>query len=360
VVEPRNESALGKTAFGITGDNQLQALGGLNNLVVDRATFGTMPQVALSRMASVGLRHGSSDHGGASAAVMSDGTRARYLQLAAAMGGEASIKAAVVGARNPAGPRPAEGGVTLQSITDMRTTIDALSGGNRADPLNPDRGIATNGLIAAESQSMTGMSQNPLSLKSMKEGFAASVETLRKPIQQFDFNAMALAYNPQAGAAPATAVNNFTQQMLAAELMIRSGTNVVFAGDNGWDSHGDTTATRVRQMMNTRILAGLNTFLARTQAPDFGVNVVVAIVGDFSRSLPGSDHQNSLTATVIGKYVKVGTTGKVRVTGATPQAARMVLDAPAAGAEFWSFLASAVKAPTNPFGAAPTHAALLT
>jgi hypothetical protein len=37
-------------------------------------------------------------------------------------------------------------------------------------------------------------------------------------------------------------------------------------------------------------------------------------MGDFSRSLPGSDDQPNLTATVIGKYVRVGTTGRVALT----------------------------------------------
>ncbi len=357
-VFPSADSFRTTGTFGITGDNMLASLGGVNNLVVDAPTFGTLPQFALTHMASIGVRHGISDHGNAQNRNVTDGTRAYYLRLAAAMGGDAAIKAAVVGNQLPAGPRPAENGVSLQTIADMRTTIAALGGAN--DPTIPDRTIAGKGLIAAQAQSMTRMNTNALSLKSMREGYQASIETLAKPVQAFDFNAMALAYNPAAGNAPPTAVNNFTQQMLAAELMVRAGSNVVLAYNGGWDTHGDRTGANVRNMMNTRILPPLKTFITRTATlPEFAnTNVVVAILGDFSRSLPGSDHQNSLTATVIGKYVKTGTSGKLRVTGTNTNDARMVLDPAPQVPELWSYLSAALKVPTAPFGVNP-HTALL-
>ncbi len=357
-VFPSADSFRTTGTFGITGDNMLKPLGGVNNLVVDAPTFGTLPDFALTHMASIGVKHGISDHGNAQTRNVTDGTRAYYLRLASAMGGEAAIKAAVVGAQNPAGPRPAENGVSLQSITDMQTTIAALGGAQ--DPTIPDRGIAGKGLVAAQSQSLTRLTGSPVSLKSMREGYQASIETLAKPVQAFDFRNMALAYNPAAGAAPATAVNSFTQQMLAAELMIRAGSNVVLAYNGGWDTHGDRTAANVRNMMNTRILPPLKTFITRTSTlPEFAdKNVVVAIIGDFSRSLPGSDHQNSLTATVIGKYVKTGTSGKLRVTGTNTTDARMTLDPAPGQAEFWAYLAATLKVPGTPFVANP-HTDLL-
>jgi len=67
---------------------------------------------------------------------------------------------------------------------------------------------------------------------------------------------------------------------------------------------------------------------------------------DFARSLPGSDHQPNLTTTVIGKYVKVGTTGRTDAkvglpagTGSTQQ--------------MWSYFASALKVQTDIFGPNP-------
>ncbi len=361
-VFPSADSFRTTGTFGITGDNMLKPLGGVNNLVVDAPTFGTLPDFALTHMASIGVKHGISDHGNAQNRNVTDGTRAYYLRLAAAMGGDAAIKAAVVGGQMPAGPRPAENGVSLQAITDMRTTIAALGGAQ--DPTIPDRGIAGKGLTAAQAQSLTRLNGSPVSLKSMKEGYQASIETLAKPVQAFDFNAMALAYNPAAGANPATAVNSFGQQMIAAELMIRAGSNVVMAYNGGWDTHGDRTAANVRNKMNAAGMAGilgpLKTFITRTSTlPEFAdKNVVVAIMGDFSRSLPGSDHQNSLTATVIGKYVKVGTSGKLRVTGTNTNDARMTLDPAPGQAEFWSYLAAVLKVPGTPFVANP-HTALV-
>jgi hypothetical protein len=83
--------------------------------------------------------------------------------------------------------------------------------------------------------------------------------------------------------------------MAAAELMIRSGTNFVFAQDNGWDTHGDTSGNNVRNMVTQRIAPGLRTFLTRmVEGAAAERNVVVASFGDFHRSLPGSDHQANL------------------------------------------------------------------
>ena len=66
---------------------------------------------------------------------------------------------------------------------------------------------------------------------------------------------------------------------------------------------------------------------------------------DFARSLPGSDHQPNLTATVIGKYIKQGTTGRTDLGGVglapnTPGIPGM-----------WSLLAAAAKVDNGPFGA---------
>src|SRR4051812_32142455 len=52
------------TGFGNVDGNQ-KVLGGDGNLVVDAPTIGTMPQLALQNMATIGNRHGSSDHGNA-------------------------------------------------------------------------------------------------------------------------------------------------------------------------------------------------------------------------------------------------------------------------------------------------------
>lgn len=323
--------------FGVTGSNQ-RDLG--NGLVVDAPTFGTLPAFALSHMATVGVRHGISNHGAAQSAVMSDGARSYALRLAAELGGDASIKCAQVGTRGMPGPRPMESGVSLQVITDMRSTIEALGGST--DTTRPDRAVAEKSLSAAYTMSASTLFTSPGMTRQLGEGYEAAIDTLRQPVKAFSFAELATAYGL---AANATTVNSFSGQMAAAELMITAGTNVVVAMDGGWDTHGDRTGTNVRNMMTQRILPGLRTFTSRmVNAP--GRNVVVAIVGDFARSLPGSDHASALSATVIGKHVRVGTTGRmsdrVQLAAGTPTVPGL-----------WSYLSRVLQAPTASFGSNP-------
>ncbi len=323
--------------FGVTGSNQ-RSLG--NGLVVDAPTYGTLPAFALSHMATVGIRHGITSHGAAQSACFSDGTRSYALRLAAAMGGAASIKCAQVGSRGVPGPRPVENGVSLQVITDMRSTIEALGGS--LDTSVPQRSVAEKSLAAAYTMSASTLFTSPQLTKQLGEGYQAAIDTLQRPVQQFNYADLAAAYGLGTNA---TAVNSFSAQMAAAELMIASGTNVAVALDGGWDTHGDRTGSTVRNQMTQRILPGLRTFVSRmVNAPNR--NVVVAILGEFARSLPGSDHASALSATVIGKYVRVGTTGKVnervQLAAGTPQAPG-----------FWSYLGRVLNVAGTPFGTNP-------
>lgn len=328
--------------FGVTGSNQ-RDLG--NGLVVDAPTFGTLPAFALSHMATVGVRHGISNHGAAQSACFSDGSRSYALKLASALGGDASIKCAQLGTRGMPGPRPTENGVSLQVITDMRSTIEALGGS--LDVTRPDRAAAEKALSASYTMSATTLFNSPTMTKQLGEGYQAAIETLRQPVRQFNFADLATAYGL---ANNATSVNSFSAQMAAAELMITSGTNVALAMDGGWDTHGDRSGSTVRTMMTQRILPGLRTFISRmVNAPNR--NVVVAIMGDFARSLPGSDHASALSATVIGKYVRVGTTGRMN------DRVQLPAGAPSAPG-LWSYLSRVLQTSTQPFGINP-HGALV-
>jgi hypothetical protein len=134
--------------------------------------------------------------------------------------------------------------------------------------------------------------------------------------------------------------------------MVRSGTNFVIAQDGGWDSHGDTGGTNVRNMITQRIATPLRTFLTRmVEGAAAERNVIVAVFGDFHRSLPGSDHQANLAALLIGKTFKNGTTGKTDAQVSLPPGTPGVDG-------LWQLLAAASKIDTSPFGANP-HAALL-
>ncbi|MBX7100115.1 MAG: DUF1501 domain-containing protein [Myxococcaceae bacterium] len=341
---PSADSFLGVSGnnFGVTGANMVKDLG--NGLMVDAQTYGTLPTYALQHMASVGVRHGLTAHGAAQAANFTVMNRSSLLMLASAMGGDAAIKAVQSGNQGLPGPKTPEGGVSLQTITDMKSTIAALGGAS--DPTIPDRTIAAAGLEAAQTMSDARLKPSPLMLASAKEGYAAGIDTLKKPVQMFNYNAMAQAYAlPQNNGVYATAVNNFTAQIACAELMITAGANVVAVSNGGWDTHGDSNGQTVRNKMNQTILPALKVFINRMMnLPDR--NVAVVIYGDFARSLPGSDHASALTATVIGKYVKVGTTGKVNANVTLPAGSPAVPG-------LYAYLASILKTPGQPFGANP-------
>ncbi|MGH7327527.1 MAG: hypothetical protein ACREJX_04180, partial [Polyangiaceae bacterium] len=142
------------------------------------------------------------------------------------------------------------------------------------------------------------------------------------------------------------------------ELMIAAGANVCCAMTNfNWDSHGDKDASSVRQMMSQNIIPSLNTFITRNMASngtgvaymdDFGNtrNITVMIMGDFARSLPGSDHQPNMSCTVFGKHVAVGTTGQTNASVALPAGTPGM-------AGLWSYLAAVSQLSANPFGANP-------
>jgi hypothetical protein len=344
---PSAGSFMGNGAFGVNAGN-VADLG--NGLIVDKGTLGTLPAFAKSHMASIGVRHGISDHGQANTADWSNGTRSYPLMLAAALAGEASIKAAAIGEK-PQAPLPAEGSVSMQQILDMSSTIQTLQGG---DPKAPKRDLAAKGLTTAQTLSSNRFKASPEKLVDMKDGYGSAITTLQKPIPPFDFSSLPGIY--QAGTQVNPGDGNFKSRMAAAELMVRAGANVVTVySRNDWDTHGDRSGSLVRSMFTGNVLPALNMFLDRTLvSTDLATthNVVTMIFGDFARSLPGSDHQPNVTATVMGKYVKGGTTGKVDGNVGLPAGTPSVPG-------LWSYLAAVAKCPgTNPFGANPHNLVL--
>ncbi len=337
--------AFTNTAFGVTGNN-VTAMGGV---IIDTTLAAAIPTGIRTKVASVGIRHGTTDHGNAETSLFMSGTQSAPLVLANAIGGNGAIKAASVGNNTlPNGVRPNPvSGVSLQPITDMGATIEAVAGAAMA-PNVADRPTTAKGILAAQKMSKPTIVKHPKSLETVDPALTAAYATVSKPVQPFsaaDFNT---AYGLNG-----TAVNNFRAKMAAAELMVRSGANVVVAQDDFvWDTHGDTTGNNVRNMMTQRIQPGLRTFLTRMVDGTAAMerNVIVAILGDFHRSLPGSDHQGNVSALVIGKTLKNATTGKTDGNVGLGPAVPGV-------AGFWQMLAAASKVDVSPFGANP-HAVL--
>lgn len=337
--------AFTNVAFGVTAGN-VTALGG--GVVIDNALANAIPAGIRNQVASVGIRHGITDHGNAESSMFMSGSSSAPLMLADAMGGTGAIKAAVVGGNSlPNGVRPAPiNTVSLQPINDMKATIDAIAGAQNAPNLADRAGMAK-GLAASKVMSKNAVTKHPVSLASVDQGLTSAIATVQKPVQVFNQAEFTTAY-----ALNGTNVNSFAAQMAAAELMVRSGTNTVIAPDGfNWDSHGDSNGNNVRNQMTQRIAPALRTFLTRmVMGAAAERNVVVAIMGDFHRSLPGSDHQGNLAALVIGKTLKNATTGKTDANVAQPPNTPSI-------AGFWQLMGAATKTSVSPFGANP-HAVL--
>jgi hypothetical protein len=200
----------------VTGSN-VTAIGG--GVVVDSTLGNAIPPNLRTRVASVGIRHGIADHGQAQTRTFVANNLSGPLALANAIGGTGAIKAAVVGGSSlPNGVRPSPvGSVSLQAITDMQATIDAVAGSKPA-PNAVDRDGALAVIKAAEAMSGGELAKSPKSLSSVDQGFDAAIATLSKPVQPFDVQDFNSAY-----ALSGTGVRSFASKMAAAELMVRSG-----------------------------------------------------------------------------------------------------------------------------------------
>lgn len=284
-----------KGTFGVSADN-VRSLG--NGLLVDAGSFGSLPDTALRNMASVNFKHGIQRHELARAALLQTGNHSNLLLLAQAMGGEAPVRCAVVNTLGlPVGVDPAppsEGGIRLERLVDVTSL-----------PVEPADGPASRERVAA-------------------------------------------AYQV---ASPAQSISDLRTTLFATELLLRAGSCAVFAqpafrgrADRQFDTHDDTSGVLARDIMGS-IIPELRTFIGRALAlPDR--NVVIALFGEFSRSVDASDHEPGGTATVIGKYVKTGTAGPQNSDGSPP-----IVSPPPAG--LWAFLASALQVKEHPFGANP-------
>ncbi len=342
------DSFIGSGAFGVTATNARQI--GTSNLYVDRSTLGTLSNTTLNKMASIGINHGISAHQSARQAMLFDGDKSRLIALSRALGGTAAVRCVTIGNLMPEGNHRAVGDVSLQQVRDLSTTIAVLGGATAANA--PERAYAADGIAAAEAMSKSVLDVNPTSGKSLIEGYPAASAQLREATVALDYAGMAAAYGVTAGTGGKlpTVVNDTRMQVMGAELMIRAGANLVIANQRGWDTHGDNNGSVVRnKLTGDGTMAALKVFTDRTLAMA-NRNVITVIIGDFSRSLPGSNHQPNLTATVIGKYVKLGTTGRVTADVGLPNAPGIQ--------QFWAYLTAVAGTTDKPFGNNPHNLVL--
>ncbi len=351
--------------FSVTDSNIVDLGGGLQ---VDKSFYDALSQgnqqadqFLKAHFASVAVRHGSSNHEVAQQLTWAGGGKMYPLALAAAMGGTASIKAALVGgARGAPPPGSSFGGVSLQTIGDVKPIVSSVQG-VATDPTELSKGPAAKAILGSQSMSSALIGENPGSLGTLKSAQQALIETLQKPAVSF-----ALDQIPQAYGLSTTAVSfeNFASTMAAAELMIRTGTSVVLAvhaDKNGWDTHGDTSGARQRAMM-AKVAPSVGKFIQRMMidpATSSKYDVTIAFLGDFARSgASKSDHAQMTSGAIIGPRVKTGISGMVQLTtGADPGVA--VAAGTPAYEGLWSYLAALSGVAANPFGANPHGTVIL-
>jgi hypothetical protein len=354
--------------FSVTGDN-MQAVG--NGVFTDKGTFGTLPKIALDHWAGIGLRHGDANHtvpenrnGGGEMSIIRNGNNNYLVQLAAAMGGESTYKAALFGGRSQVygiyADWPAVEGVSLQRVSNLKDVLGSVGATN--DPNAPDRAKLAATIEAADAMSKRQIETNPGRLESLSSAYDASAAALKKPAPPpVTMAELDTAY----GLGGRTSIfprgtTSFAAQLAGAELMIRAaGTNVIHVSDFEpmWDFDANVNGPRSRDAFlgNSSSWGRYNrvnpikTFMQRML--DFpGKNVVVVLSGEFVRTLSGHGHGSGVVAAVFGKYVKQGLSypvdGSARFATGTPGTK-----------EFWAGVASALKVPGQPFGKNP-HALL--
>ncbi|HKD18504.1 MAG TPA: hypothetical protein VKG23_11615 [Thermoanaerobaculia bacterium] len=288
-------SFLRSGAFGV-GPGRVLDLG--NDLFVDAGSLGALPSFARSHMASINFRHGVvRPHEAARAAVLQAGSRSQLLRLAAAMPVPARRCAVLNDLGFPVGisaDPPAEGGLRLERVVDAADLANGLDAGQ---------------------------------VQAIRSAYGATGES--------------------------TAICDQAATFAAAEMLVHAGAGVVFAQpaytgrpDRQFDTHEDADGTAARAVM-APITPSLAMFLGRTlELP--GRNVVVLLVGEFSRTVPASDHEPGGTATVIGKSVRPGTAGPQQADGSPPP------DAPPPES-LWAFVAAALRVDGSPFGKNPNR-----
>lgn len=346
----------GSPKFGVSPDT-LRDLG--NSVVVDKETFGTLPDWALGHMANIGVRHNITDHVQAQYAGWTYENRSAAVHLAAALGESTSVPLAMMGGNRILGARGVESGVSFQNVYDIGSVLRVL--GARTSGEGPRRELVGRIFGNTAQASQRFFDQNPNTAADLQQSYQTSASVLARPSSGFNYDEVAAAYGlPKLeNGEYATELRSFASKMAGAELAVRTGTNVAAIIDDGtesgaiWDTHFVTDGSVDRNLMKGHVLTPLRTLLSRMQTWS-DLNCVVAIFGDFARTLPFSDHAASFVATVFGKYVKLGTTGRMQVMFDTRGNPRGDLPASTPGiAQFWAYLSAVLKVPGQPFGKNP-------
>jgi hypothetical protein len=193
-----------------------------------------------------------------------------------------------------------------------------------------------------------GVAANPPSEDGVRLERVVDVDGIGRRLTTKHLNEVRAAYGL---ASDATSIRDQRSTFAGVELLVHAGASVIFAqpaytgrADRQFDTHEDDNGVAARAVM-APITPSLATFLDRTLTLP-SRNVVTLLVGEFSRSIPTSDHEPGGTATIIGKYVKTGTAGPQHADGSTPSSAP-----PPEG--LWAYTSAALHLAGLPFGRNP-------
>ncbi|MEL6187353.1 MAG: hypothetical protein AAFU79_22245, partial [Myxococcota bacterium] len=314
----------------------------LDEISYDVSTWGQLPQVALDRLASIGSL-GASNHN--SAKHFWEGSEGGLAQaLAAAMGGSAAIKAAAVGPVTGA-PRGSVAGVALESVTDMGSALETLTGRGQ---IIAEEDRAVMGRVIAETAVRTPdvAQRNSENLASLLDGYDSLVKSMTTPAEEVDQAEIAASYG-------ALTDHGLAQKLATSEALMRSGVNVVCVGEGEgtyWDTHDDNDGSRTRNYFELMV-PGLSHFCRRMLGrTDMSVSIV--FVSEHSRIPLINNHGPHLSTIVISDNVVGG-----RSTGVTDSGG-LVIDADQKSVQSWKAALGELVGLTgteNPFGAAPMH-----
>jgi hypothetical protein len=336
--------------FDITANN-ITDFG--NGVVLDNEMAAIVPSNLRKYVACIGIDGQPKDpHFEAEKLLFFQNGKCTPLVLANAMGGSGAIKAAIVGRmgfeKNTLTIGP-EGGTSFQPISDLGATIKTISGSGEKAPASneADRpGIAL-GLTAAAQMSTFATARHPQSLASITNAFPGAIATAKQPVQSFNVAEFNAAYSL---GGKTDIGDNFPAKMAAAELMVRSGTNMVVAqvaaGTYSFDAHTSPDGKECRNAVKQHLAAGLKAFLGRVFADTWnGPDVIVVIMAEFSHVPDGgaTDHATVVSPLVISKRCKNGSTGVTDVNGKLLVGNRNTLN-------FWQYIAALAGVPSSTIG----------
>jgi len=331
----------------------------------DTQVFGPLMTVAAPFFGIAGGL-GSGSHDGAKNFWYenNDINKAFPVTLANAMGGMASLKIAGVGPDRIPEQR-------FEQITNISTFLQLLGSSTQTTttpgtaPVQPNYRLEAD--LLKQSMDMGGLAlkNSPRSLNSAMLGSTGIFDMAMKlaanpppPTVPGTTTTNTVAVNPAAimsdyGISSPIITGSMSSKLAAAEILLRSGLNVVSVVDEGgtskWDTHDDNDGSRGRALYQA-IVPALTTF-CRRMLGTVDMNVTIILISEHSRITEKSNHGPHTAVPIFSDSLMAGrSTGICNSAGflANPQPEQTVR----------ALVADLARISVNPFGV-NTHARLL-